>query len=138
MAYAERTRTQVSTSRTEIEKLVTRFGAARFMIATDSEFHSATVQFFAKERMIRLTLPLREKNGKRVSEAEERRRWRSLSLLLKAKLVAIEDGLVEFEQEFLPNIVMADGATVYERTRSDLALEYKQGTPQLYLTKGAA
>lgn len=135
--FAEGTRVEVASSRAEIEKLVTRFGATRFMIATDSVGHTAAVQFFAKERMIRLTLSLGQKGPSGtpvpVTDAEARRRWRSLALLLKAKLVAVDDGLVEFEQEFLPNIVMADGVTVYERTRDGLRLEYQSGKPTLFL-----
>lgn len=131
--FAEGTRVAVKSSRDEIEKLVTRFGASRFMVAIDTDSGTAAIQFFAKERMIRLVLSLTEK-GKKVSEAEERRRWRSLALLLKAKLVAVEDGLVEFEEEFLPHVVLHNGETVYQRTRSDLALEYSgTGGPKLYL-----
>ena len=134
--FAEGTRVMVKSSRDEIEKLVTRFGASRFMVAIDGDSNTAAIQFFAKARMIRLTLSLHDK-GKKVSEVEERRRWRSLALLLKAKLVAVEDGLVEFEEEFLPHVVLHDGQTVYQRTRSDLALEYSgKGEPKLYLLGG--
>lgn len=65
-------------------------------------------------------------------EAEYRRRWRSLGLLIKAKLAAVADGIVEFETEFLPHIVLPTGETVAALARPAIALAYETGeTPRL-------
>lgn len=137
--FAAGTQTSVAYSRAEIEKLIGRFGAVGFLIALDVE--KAIIQFSARNRLVRLTLTLptaAEFPRKDSQQAEERRRWRSLTQLLKAKLVAVDDGLVEFEEEFLPHVVLADGSTVYERTRGDLAIEYQGGQRKLYLLPGGS
>lgn len=131
--FAERTTVPVNTTRAEIEKTLIRFGASKFMVMVDGDAFKATVQFFARERWIRLTLQLPDPKVERNCAAEERRRWRSLAALVKAKLVAVDDGLVEFEEEFLPHVLMSDGMTVYERTHQALALEYQSGKPQTLL-----
>ena len=46
-------------------------------------------------------------------------RWRALFLCIKAKLEAVESGIVLFEDEFLPHFVLPDGRTVAERARTD-------------------
>ncbi len=43
-----------------------------------------------------------------------RQRWRALALAIKAKLEAVECGIVTFDQEFLAHIVGPDGRTVGE------------------------
>lgn len=55
-------------------------------------------------------------------DAENRRRWRSLVLVMKAKLVAIEDKITTFEEEFLAHAVTDDGRTVYERLAPQLSI----------------
>ena len=47
-------------------------------------------------------------------DAEIRRRWRSMVLVTKAKLVAVADGISTLEKEFLANVVLGDGTTVGE------------------------
>jgi hypothetical protein len=44
-----------------------------------------------------------------------RQRWRSLALVVKAKLEAIESGITTFEREFLGDIVLSDDSRVGER-----------------------
>lgn len=135
--FAEGTRVSVNSSRQEIETTLKRFGATKFVTSVDDDTGRATVQFFARGRWVRLILELRVANRKgqkeRVSEPEERRLWRSLVALVKAKMIAVDDGLVEFEEEFLPHVVMADGATVYERSKPSIAAEYQTGKVQLLL-----
>lgn len=140
--YAEGTSVDTTRSRIELEEIVRRFGASQILTFTDKD--RAIVQFNARDRLIRLTihLPDREDDqftltptGKQRSgpsadqayEQEVRRRWRSMVLLVKAKVTAVNEGIVEFEEEFLPHVVMSDGQTVFERTRDPIALEYQKG-----------
>lgn len=53
-------------------------------------------------------------------DAEVRRRWRSLLLVIKAKMVAVSDKVSTFEQEFLAYAVMSDGRTVGDRVIPEL------------------
>ena len=146
--YAQGTSVDSVRSRIELEKMLQRFGAGQ--IATLTDEGRAIVQFTAHERMIRLTLPMpsiedpdilfsptgKDRTGAAIQTAfnqEIRRRWRSLVLLVKAKITAINDEIVEFEEEFLAHVVMADGVTLYERTKQPIAIEYESGQPNQFL-----
>ena len=43
-----------------------------------------------------------------------RQRWRALALVIKAKLEAVEAGIVTFEEEFAMHMVLPNGQTVGE------------------------
>ena len=60
-------------------------------------------------------------------EAEVRRRWRSLFFAVKAKLVAVDDSIATFEQEFLAYAVTGDGRTVGEHIIPQLTTGAKSG-----------
>ena len=47
-------------------------------------------------------------------ERQKRQRLRALYWYLKAKIEAIQFGLVDLEREFLPYLITASGKTVYE------------------------
>ena len=146
--YAQGTAVDATRSRIELEELVKRFGANQIMTYTDDG--RAMVQFTARERLIRITLPIPSADseyfttsptGRRRTDTaaekahtdEVRRRWRAMVLLVKAKLTAVQEGIVEFESEFLPHVVLSDGRTVFERTQEQIALEYRNGSPQMLL-----
>lgn len=57
-----------------------------------------------------------------------KQRWRALALIIKAKLEAVESGISEFDDEFLANIMLPDGATVGEWFRPQLAEAYRIGS----------
>jgi hypothetical protein len=121
--YAEGTSVDTTRSRIEIETIVRRFGATQIVTFEDGQ--RAVFGFTARNRTIRLTLPLpdradvkftRHSRGVRspaaaaeAFEQEVRRRWRSLALLVKAKLAAVTDGITEFEEEFLAHTVLPGG-----------------------------
>ena len=48
------------------------------------------------------------------NDREKRQRLRALYWYLKAKIGAIQFGLVDLEREFLPYLITASGKTVYE------------------------
>lgn len=106
MSYARRTYVPVSQSRSEIERLVGRYGADQFGSASDTEGKRAMVQFRLGGWMLRFILPLDVK-----TEQQERTRWRALLLVIKAKLEAVETGITTVEQEFLAHIVTPSGET---------------------------
>lgn len=140
MAYAENTSVSVEKSKGEIERVLARFGAKEFMSGWNGQF--AMVGFKMKDRMLKFVLPIPTKETFRKNaagrarsnlqmaqawEQEERRRWRSLGLAIKAKLEAVECGIATFEQEFLANIMMGNGQTVYEWTIPLIEESYATG-----------
>jgi hypothetical protein len=142
--YAEGTEVTVDRSRTEIERTLERFGATAFAYGWSSDHQAAVVSFEAQDRRVRFTLPLPDRSareftlngrGQRRTEpqmrsaydAELRRRWRALGLVIKAKLEAVATGIITFEKEFLAHIVLPSGQTVGEWTEPQLAKVYGSG-----------
>lgn len=145
--YAKDTDVSVEKSRSEIERLIIRYGA------TSTAFMNgpgrAMIAFEAKSRRIVFELPLPNQNDERFTHAvvgrsktptlrtperamavwEQacRQRWRALALVIKAKLEAVEAGISQFEDEFMANIVMPDGQTVSQHVRPKIALAYESG-----------
>lgn len=125
--YAAGTRVPVDRTIAQIKSLLDRFGCDAFALATTSS--SGQIGFRYKQRAVRFDLPLPDRNAKefletptgrlksdQVARAEWealcRAKWRSLFLLIKALLVAVEDGLLDFDRAFMHDIVTADGRTV--------------------------
>lgn len=140
--YAEGTTVDAPQSRAEIERAIERFGAVGFAYATQDRH--AIIAFQARQRQIRFTIELpdrddvefwqtetsRLRTASAANEAyrkEVRRRWRALALVIKAKLAAVEDGIVEFEREFLAHTVMPDGRTVAEHAMPAVAAAIATG-----------
>ena len=144
MSFAEDTKVPIERSKAEIEAMLIRYGADQFVSGWGET--EARIQFRANERYIRFVLPIPKKDEprftqharytwKRRSEAEAvkaweqelRRRWRALALVVKAKLEAVQSGIVGFEDEFMAHIVMPDGQTVAEHARPMIAQVYETG-----------
>ncbi len=144
MSFAEDTKVPIERSKAEIESMLIRYGADQFVSGWGEA--EARIQFRANERYIRFVLPIPKKDEarftqharytwKRRSEAEAvkaweqelRRRWRALALVVKAKLEAVQSGIVGFEDEFMAHIVMPDGKTVAEHARPMIAQVYETG-----------
>jgi hypothetical protein len=130
MAYAQDTSVSVERTKAEIEALITRFGADRFM--TGHSGREAGVAFTINGRTVQFRLPLPDRSDRvfhvtphrrnqrtadeayRAWEQACRSRWRALFLCIKAKLEAITAGITTFESEFLAHIVMPNGMTFGE------------------------
>jgi hypothetical protein len=141
-AYAESTSVPTDKSIAEIRQTLRRYGATGFMHAERAS--DAVIVFEMAERriMFKLVMPSRSdrrfthteaKNQARTQAAAEaaweqacRARWRSLGLVVKAKLEAVAAGIVEFEDEFMAQIVMPDGKTFSEHARPKIALAFDQ------------
>lgn len=110
--YAEGTTVPVEKSRSEIERLLTKHGASSFMSAWTEDRY--LVMFELKGRRCRFDVPPPSPKDYRTDkqwEAEHRRRWRALLLVLKAKLELIASGDADFDAEFLAYMVLPDGRT---------------------------
>lgn len=136
--FASDTVVSVERSRGEIEKILARFGADQFGYA--SSVNLAQIMFRARGRMIRFELPLTWDNARgKVTRLDrefaqlERSAWRALVLSIKAKVVAVESGIVSFEVEFMPQTVMPDGRTVAQHALPAIEQSYTSRKPQTLL-----
>ena len=113
--YAEGTGVPVERSRQEIETLLRRHGATGFATSWDKDRY--TLLFDLKKRRVRFDISAPDAKTYRDTkrwQAEERRRWRALLLIVKAKLELVASGDTDFDVEFLGNIVIG-GKTIAER-----------------------
>jgi hypothetical protein len=130
----------------EIDSLLGKHGASSRLIGqTDCTAH---VTFVLGGLQYRLDVPLpafemtaeprgwygwdntRRQEWKAKQNAQAmRERWRAILLLLKAKLEAVKLGVSPLEKEFLSDLVLDGGATVYEAMGSRIAKALANGQP---------
>lgn len=133
--FAARTSVSPEKSRMEIERTLLRFGAKGFMYGWDNE-NRVLIQFKMKDRQVKYiqAMPKRERyNSQSAYEQAVRQRWRSLAILIKGKLDAVENGTVTFEQEFYAFVVLPSGNTIYEETHQAVGQMYLTGQVQKLL-----
>lgn len=150
-AYAAGTKVAPEKTRLEIEQLLRHQGASAFGYA--GEDNRARLQFRLSDLLVRFDLALPDPDDEtlqfvqagsrgRVRRSPEaasnawekacRQKWRALLLCIKAKLAAIEAGIVSVEEEFLAHVVTTDGRTVGEVVHKRLAIEFQRdGRPKL-------
>lgn len=130
MAYGSSTSVPVEKSRTEIEVLLRRYGATSFAYYQGP--NRAAVVFVKDGRQVRFSMPMPDPNERRFTHTAStrvprsasvahasweqacRQKWRALVLIIRAKLEAVEAGIVSFEEEFLAHTVLPGGVTVFE------------------------
>jgi hypothetical protein len=121
MTYARNTRVPPEKTRAEIERCVRKYGASGFIAGWQGD--AVRIEFLARDRHIRMTMT--EPADARPARAK----WRSLLLLVKAKLEAVDAKITTFEEAFLGDIVMPDGRTVYEATKGPIKVAYDKKEP---------
>ena len=124
--YASQTDVTPDRSRAEIERTLQRYGASGFMYGWQGT--RAIVGFQMHNRNLRFELVLPDIDSDEFSLTETGRerapnaalkaweqackqRWRALALIIKAKLESVEAGVYEFDEAFLPDIVLHGGQT---------------------------
>jgi hypothetical protein len=149
MGYAEHTTVPAENSRAEIERVICRYAGRDAEFSFGKMAGQAAILFVAHGRRVKFVVKLptgaeaeigaKRKNaaaGSMVTESqkeawieqETRRRWRSLLLVIKAKLEFVASDITKFEEEFLAHIVVEDGETIYEKIR---VMEGKKLLPAL-------
>lgn len=141
--YASSTDVPSERSRAEIEKTLARYGATGFAYGWTSQ--AAMVGFEMRARQVRFVLPLPSREAREFThtpsrgtprssaaaaqayEQAVRQRWRALSLAIKAKLEAVESGIVTFEDEFAMHMVLPDGSTVAQQVIPAIEQAYATG-----------
>jgi hypothetical protein len=150
MKYASDTSVSVEKSRAEIERLVQKYGASRFMSGWDES--RAVIGFQMCGRALRFTLELPDRQSKAFTTSHRgsrartesqayqsweqacRQRWRALALVVKAKLEAVSSGITTFEHEFMAHMVMPDGKTFAEHAIPAINQALSNGrAPQLLI-----
>jgi hypothetical protein len=143
-AFAEGTKRTSHQTRDDIERQLARHKATDFGFITSGQ--GVTIAFRAQGRSVRFSLPYPDRASFRMGktggrwpkpirrsdsaveaawEKETRRLWRSLHACIKARLVAIEDGVETFEEAFFAHIVdPMSNRTMYEVTRAALEQRY--------------
>lgn len=128
MAFAVDTGVPVDRTKGQIEAMLRARGATEFINGWSET--EDRIKFRIGNVAIQFTLPrvdatdpqiASEPRSGRPRSAEmisrlvakrDRSRWRSLYLVIKAKLEAVDAGIAIFEKEFLAFVVMRDGTTV--------------------------
>ena len=104
----------------------------------------AVVGFRMVGRQIRFLLPMPDKKDRRIThtptgkvrkesaaytewEQACRQKWRALSLVIKAKLEAVEAEIAVFDDEFMANIVLPNGSTVSQFMLPQIEEAYESG-----------
>jgi hypothetical protein len=140
--YAAGTDVAPEKSQQEITAMLRRAGATT--VATGISDDAAMIAFQMNERQIRFIVPMpdptdrqfhrtptgRTRDASAAREAwaaEIRRRWRALTLVIKAKLEVTASGITSFEEEWLAYTVLPDGATVGQRTLPAIEQSYATG-----------
>jgi hypothetical protein len=123
--YAAGTEVSSDRTRAEIERTLNRYGARQFLYGYDET--RAVVGFTIHGRQVRFFVPLPDRDDYRRTPTGKQRtatatteqwsqacrqRWRATLLILKAKLEAVESGIVTFDMEFLPHLVLPNNRTV--------------------------
>jgi hypothetical protein len=122
-SFAAKTKVPVEKTRIEIERLVKKYGAKGFVSGWQGP--QARIEFLCADRHIRLSVIVSD------LDRQGPQKWRTLLLLVKAKLAGVEAKIVTFEQAFVGDIVMPDGRTVWEATREPIKLAYEGKPVQL-------
>ena len=118
MTYAAKTTVPVDQTIVEIRKTATKHGCMQFMFGVTDD--RIIVGFTKEGRQVRF-----QATQKMGNEQRNRSVARALLLVLKAKLEAVASGIVVFEDEFLANIVLPDGALVGQQVRGSIAKAYE-------------
>lgn len=129
-AYAATTKVPVAKTRMEIDLLLEKIGATTRATAVDDLKNRAQVVFVLKGAHYRIDVPLPKCSSPgNLAKHEQavRSRWRGVLLLLKAKIEAVRLGLSSYDREFLPDLVLGNGRTVFE----NIPALMQSGLPQL-------
>lgn len=150
--YAEGTTVPVSKTRGEVEGVLERYGATAFAYGWDDRSATIGFEIGARRYLIRLPLPdpdseeftltrhqqswnrrrLGPQSAKVRYDAEVRRRWRAMLLVIKSKLEAVSSGIATLEQEFFYHLLLPNGQTIGEAATPAIEAAYRTGNlPEL-------
>lgn len=112
--YAEDTEVPVTRSQGEVRDLLRKAGAGRLAIMDEVD-GSAVIMFEHGNRGYKLAIAADAK-AKNPAQ-DERRRWRVLVLLVKAKVNSVLEGVTTIEREFFADTILPNGKLLLEEAR---------------------
>lgn len=128
--YASQTKIHYKQTLKEIGRILYIYGVRNPKIKHNETHTKVTLEFVIHNRKVRFYLPLpsptadeivytpnteRERAPylqKKFYKRAKNQRWRALGLAIKSRLVRVEDNITSFDEEFLGNIVLANGRTL--------------------------
>lgn len=145
--YAKDTTVETSQSEGEIRKLLRDHGATEIVVRQGVAENSVMAHLNGRWLRFDVRVPhmsefAHDPAGRkrdqlataRAWEKEERRRWRVLLLMLKAKLEAVKDELADFDREFLGYLLLPDNSTVGDRVGgAEINRIYEEGGEPRFL-----
>lgn len=120
MTYAKTTKVPIERTVGEIQRVLNKAGATGFAYATQENKAFIAFSFSSRSVKIKIKLPhppSANANQASIKTYEQAKRsiWRSLLLVVKAKVESIESGIETFDEAFLPHILLDHGQTVGEK-----------------------
>lgn len=141
--YAANTSVASDRSRAEIERTLQRYGAKAFGYSWSGDDAMVMFEIVGRRVKYSIRMPSRKSPeflltpGRRYERTPDaalaaweqacRQRWRALSLVIKAKLEAVDAGISTVEEEFLAHVMTPDGSTVHEWLAPQLERAYATG-----------
>lgn len=130
--YAQHTKVSVEQSQAQARAMVRALGADRSAIMESSD--GALVWFEIRGRQYMLSAPPPPPDEGNVHQ-RQKSDWRALVLLLKAKKVAIEQGVTTVEREFFADVMMPKGARLIDYSDTLIEAAYREGGPPKLILK---
>lgn len=141
MAYASGTTVAAAKTQGEIMGLLGRRGVTKIATFSDDDKRVYSIAFEYEGVPYRCSLPLpdpaeerfcnyyqgkvlyeRTENAKRELYTKEvDRKWRAFGMVIKAKIVAVEEGISTMAAEFIGNAILGNGLTVAETHAPEMA-----------------
>jgi hypothetical protein len=130
--YAQDTTVPAYRSENEVRTMLKSIGASTFGIVESN--NQVSLRFMVGSVVYQIERPgLPEIKGKS-DEQRERAAWRALVLLVKAKKVAIDQGITTVEREFMADTLLYDGSRLIEHHQQLIESNYDSGVPQIGYT----
>ncbi len=127
--YAQDTNVPAYKSQAEVRQMLAKMGADQFaLMEMDGR---VVMRFRVRQTTYQIERPALPDIPKKSVEQRERAAWRALVLLVKAKMVAIDQGITTVEREFFADVVLRDGSKLIEHQESLIDWAYEDGPPRL-------
>lgn len=125
--YAQDTKVPVGQTRDELERLLRKAGAGQVFAGYDNDNAQIVVGFSLDRRQYKFRVSTLRPTRRCEPAQIERESWRSLLLLVKAKLEYVAAGASTYEHEFLANLVLPSGSTLADEVEHSVAEIYASG-----------
>ena len=122
MPYAEKTSVPVGRSKEQIEAMLLKIGVEKFAYLSEPANIVLMFSYNGIPYRINMDLPLQSTwdGTEKSREQEIRRLWRVSWLIVKNRVVLIEEGAEPFQAAFMPYMAVEGNNTLYEKMQGAL------------------